>query len=190
MATFDVLVPSRPRMAVVAHIPHASTVIPDPVRAEILLDDASLAAELIRLTDWHTDRLFSWLLDHGATMFVNRLSRLVFDPERFVGDTIEPTEAVGQGVVYTRTTAGVPFGFCRQRTDRGASGRCTSPTIRPPGIGRPDARRRAPAHPRPADPLPTPPDRPPRPARASSAATSSSGRPRARVGLTAATAPG
>lgn len=109
MAPFDVLVPSGPRIAIVAHIPHASTVIPDPVRAEILLDDSGLAAELIRLTDWHTDRLFSWLLDNGGAMFVNRLSRLVFDPERFIGDAIEPMESVGQGVVYTRTTAGDPL---------------------------------------------------------------------------------
>lgn len=109
VAPFDVLVPSGPRSAVVAHVPHSSTVIPGQIRAEILLDDVALAKELVRLTDSHTDRLFSWLLDNSATMFVNRLSRLVFDPERFVGDAIEPMESVGQGVVYTRTTAGDPL---------------------------------------------------------------------------------
>ena len=108
-APFDVLVPPDPRTAVVAHVPHSSTVIPDAVRAEILLDDPALTRELVRLTDWHTDRLFSWLLDYGATMFVNRLSRLVFDPERFVGDGAEPMESVGQGVVYTQTTGGDPL---------------------------------------------------------------------------------
>ena len=94
---------SRP---VVAHVPHAATFIPDAVRADIVLDDAELEVELLRLTDWHTDRLFIGVLRHGASMFVNRLSRLVFDPERFADPMAEPMDAVGQGVVYTRTTSG------------------------------------------------------------------------------------
>jgi len=76
------------------------------VRAEIVLDDRALEVELIRLTDWHTDDLFAYLGSHGATMFVNGLSRLVFDPERFLDDADEPAAAHGQGVLYTRGTDG------------------------------------------------------------------------------------
>ncbi len=102
-AIFD---PTAPAVPVVGHVPHASTVIPGDVRDEILLDDDALHRELVRLTDWHTDDLFGWLPGRGATMFVNRLSRLVFDPERFADDAQEPMAALGQGVVYTRTTWG------------------------------------------------------------------------------------
>ncbi len=93
-------------MPVVGHVPHASTAIPAAVRAELLIDDAALQRDLVRLTDWHTDDLFDWLRDRGTAMFVNHLSRLVFDPERFADDTLEPMAAVGQGAVYTRTTSG------------------------------------------------------------------------------------
>jgi N-formylglutamate deformylase len=98
--------PPTDRRPVLAHIPHAATRIPPDVRADIAIDDAALDRELIRLTDWHTDDLFAWLADHGATRFVNRVSRLVVDPERFSDPEREPTEATGHGVVYTRTTDG------------------------------------------------------------------------------------
>jgi len=103
---FLVLEPRTSAVPVVGHVPHASTAIPIGVREEILLDDEALALELVRLTDWHTDDLFEWLRDRGATMLVNRLSRLVFDPERFADDAQEPMAAVGQGAIYTRTTSG------------------------------------------------------------------------------------
>ena len=76
------------------------------MRSGIALDDEALRRELVRLTDWHTHDLFSWLADHGATLFVNRLSRLVVDPERFSDPALEPAEASGQGAVYTRSTDG------------------------------------------------------------------------------------
>lgn len=104
--SYEIHDPTGPAVPVVGHVPHASTVIPGGVRAEILLDDDALHRELVRLTDWHTDQLFGWLPGRGATMFVNRLSRLVFDPERFADDALEPMAAVGQGVVYTKTTSG------------------------------------------------------------------------------------
>jgi N-formylglutamate deformylase len=58
------------------------------------------------MTDRHTDRVFAWIRDLGGTLFVNRVSRLVVDPERFPDDAAEPMAAVGQGVVYTRTSGG------------------------------------------------------------------------------------
>jgi N-formylglutamate deformylase len=119
---FEVLAARGPRHAVVAHVPHAATLIPAPIRREIMLDDAALAQELVRLTDWHVDALFSGLLTHGIPMFVNRLSRLVFDPERFADDATEPMARVGQGAVYTHTTDGRPL---RSMTDRQRNDRIT-----------------------------------------------------------------
>jgi N-formylglutamate deformylase len=106
---YEVVEPTAARRPIVAHVPHAATLIPASIRAEILLDDDALAQELIRLTDWHVDGLFSWIGELGGPMFVNRLSRLVFDPERFVDDADEPMAKAGQGVVYTRTTDGRPL---------------------------------------------------------------------------------
>ena len=80
--------------------------IPPGVRSSILLSDVDLERELVALTDAHTDDLFSWLAVHGATRFVNRRSRLVVDPERLLDPAAEPTEAFGQGAVYTRTSDG------------------------------------------------------------------------------------
>ena len=105
-APCEVLRPRDGRVPVVAHIPHDSTLIPRSVREEIVVDDDELRNELIRLTDWHTDDLFAALADRGVTRFVNRLSRFVFDPERFLDEDLEPTALKGQGVVYTRGTAG------------------------------------------------------------------------------------
>ena len=96
----EIVSPAGARAPVVAHVPHASTVIPDDVRAELLISHAELADELLRLTDWYADALFGGLRDQGATLFFNRLSRLVFDPERFLDDSAEPMAARGQGAVY------------------------------------------------------------------------------------------
>ncbi len=87
-------------------MPHASLHIPPGERGGILLDDDALAVELLRLTDRHTDRLFGWIRDLGGTLLVNRVSRLVVDPERFPDDDREPMARVGQGAVYTRTAGG------------------------------------------------------------------------------------
>ncbi len=64
----------------------------------------SCAREIVRLTDWHVDRLFSWVPALGGEMFVSTLSRVAFDPERFRDDADEPMAEVGQGAVYKRTT--------------------------------------------------------------------------------------
>jgi len=105
-AMFETIAPAGAATPIVAHMPHASTLIPADVRVEILVDNEDLRDEVTRLTDWYTDDLFTWLTTSGAMMFVNRLSRLVFDPERFLDDTKEPMAARGQGVVYTHGTRG------------------------------------------------------------------------------------
>jgi N-formylglutamate deformylase len=106
---FAIIPPRAPALPVLAHVPHGGTTIPEDVRAAITLDDAELARELVRMTDWHTAALFGWAAEAGATMFVNHVSRLVVDPERFADDAEEPMAAVGQAAVYLRTSHGSPL---------------------------------------------------------------------------------
>ncbi len=88
---------------IILHIPHSSRYIPADVRSGILLNDADLRRELLRMTDWYTDELF----DIGiGTAIVYPVSRLVADPERFVDDKEEPMSKKGMGAVYTRTSDG------------------------------------------------------------------------------------
>ncbi len=101
-----VIRPEGDEVPVIAHVPHASTVIPVDVRAELLISDDELADELLRLTDHFTDELFGGLSELGLTLFVNDLSRLVFDPERFLDDSAEPMAPRGQGVVYWQGSRG------------------------------------------------------------------------------------
>ncbi len=111
---FDIT-PGERDSPVLLHVPHSSTAVPDAVRDGLLLDDADLASELAAMTDADTDviaeaaagtaRLRPWL-------FVNRLSRLVVDPERFPDDR-EEMNALGMGAVYERTSK---LGVLRQPT--------------------------------------------------------------------------
>jgi len=101
---FSVTPPRGAQTPVIAHVPHAATRVPDRVRRGIVLDEAELRREIVRLTDWHADRLFAWVPALGGELFVSTLSRVAFDPERFEDDAEEPMAAVGQGVVYTGTT--------------------------------------------------------------------------------------
>jgi N-formylglutamate amidohydrolase len=89
----------------VLHIPHASQRVPAEERRNILLDDAALNNELLRMTDAHTDKLFPITpVEAGRVVFP--LSRLVCDVERFPSDTEEPMVSRGMGVIYTRTSMG------------------------------------------------------------------------------------
>ncbi|MEU2908407.1 N-formylglutamate amidohydrolase [Streptomyces massasporeus] len=102
------LLPGTGRSPVILHVPHAAREIPRSVRAGIALGDGELARELDHITDAHTDRIAevaAGLADVTPWRFVNRLSRLVVDPERFP-DEREEMLAVGMGAVYTRTTHG------------------------------------------------------------------------------------
>ncbi len=106
---FESLGPTTATRPIVGHVPHSSLHIPPAERDGVLFDDDALAAELLRLTDLHTDRLFAWIRDLGGTLFVNRVSRLIVDPERFPDDAREPMARMGQGAVYTRTADGNPL---------------------------------------------------------------------------------
>jgi len=92
------MVMNWPTDAIILHIPHASTVLPNEVA--FLLGAENLAYEVDAMTDHHTDQLFDL---SGARRCVFPVSRLVVDPERFIEDSME---SVGMGVVYTHTAAG------------------------------------------------------------------------------------
>ncbi len=98
------------------NIPHSQVSIPAAVRADILLDDAELTAELATMTDWHTHELFD-LEDLRVPTVVFPWSRLVCDVERFADDAMEPMSARGMGAVYERTSEGK---LLRNRMDREA----------------------------------------------------------------------
>ncbi|MFJ2608227.1 N-formylglutamate amidohydrolase [Streptomyces sp. NPDC087425] len=105
------LLPGAAGSPVVLHVPHAARAIPADVRAGILLDDPALERELDHLTDAHTAELAEAAAGRAAAApwrFVNGLSRLVVDPERFP-DAREEMLAVGMGAVYTRTTHRQPL---------------------------------------------------------------------------------
>ncbi|QFQ96092.1 N-formylglutamate amidohydrolase [Streptomyces phaeolivaceus] len=108
VSAFCRLLPGAPESPVLLHVPHSSRVIPAAVRDGIVLDDAALERELDHITDAYTDRIAGRAAERSGVRpwrFVNRLSRLVVDPERFP-DEREEMLAVGMGAVYTRTTHG------------------------------------------------------------------------------------
>jgi N-formylglutamate amidohydrolase len=90
---------SRPPGIVILHIPHSSRHVPPKERQSILLDDAELSAELLRMTDAYTDELFP-LTPVEAGRVVFPVSRLVCDVERFSSDWMCQTinKAVGDGI--------------------------------------------------------------------------------------------
>ncbi len=96
---------SRVTTPLLVHVPHSSTAVPLPWRSQIILNDAALAHELLAMTDRYTDELVvPAALAQGGVAFVNNLSRLVFDPERFADDSVEEMSKKGMGAVYTRTS--------------------------------------------------------------------------------------
>ncbi|MEU1055292.1 N-formylglutamate amidohydrolase [Streptomyces sp. NPDC005876] len=102
------LLPGAAHSPVILHVPHSARRVPPAVRSGIVLADAELDRELDRLTDAHTADLAEAAAALAGTRpwrFVNRLSRLVVDPERFPDEREEMT-AVGMGAVYTRTAHG------------------------------------------------------------------------------------
>jgi N-formylglutamate deformylase len=94
-----------PTQIAVLHIPHSSQQVPGDERQAILLDDAALDSELLRMTDAYTDELFP-LTSVEAARLVFPVSRLVCDVERFPTDENEPMAARGMGAIYVRTSKG------------------------------------------------------------------------------------
>lgn len=90
----------------VLNIPHASTHIPEWLRPGFLVDDTTLAAEQLKLTDWLTDDLFP-VTAHEAERIVAPVSRLLVDTERYAVDTDESMARLGMSAIYTRTCNGM-----------------------------------------------------------------------------------
>ncbi|MCP3757936.1 N-formylglutamate amidohydrolase [Streptomyces sp. TBY4] len=102
---FEIL-PGAATSPVILHVPHSSRVIPESVRRGIRLSDRALDRELDHITDSHTAEIAAAAAAACAVTpwrFVNGLSRLVVDPERFP-DEREEMLAVGMGAVYTHST--------------------------------------------------------------------------------------
>ncbi|MCY0930094.1 N-formylglutamate amidohydrolase [Streptomyces sp. H27-H1] len=103
--SFEIL-PGAGASPVILHVPHSSRVIPESVRRAIPWDDQALERELDHITDSHTAAIAEAAAAGSAVTpwrFVNGLSRLVVDPERFP-DEREEMLAVGMGAVYTHST--------------------------------------------------------------------------------------
>jgi N-formylglutamate amidohydrolase len=92
---------------IIFHIPHASRIIPIDVRPSLMLSDSELNHELTKMTDAYTDDLFA--PDFNIPRVVFPISRLVVDPERFLDDDLEIMAARGMGVIYSRTSDGMPL---------------------------------------------------------------------------------
>ncbi|WP_240670020.1 N-formylglutamate amidohydrolase [Actinoplanes solisilvae] len=93
--------PGDPGSPVILHVPHASRALGS---TSFMID--SLDEELDHLTDAHTDVIASRAASAVRPwVFVNGLSRLVVDPERFP-DAREEMLSVGMGAVYTHGYAG------------------------------------------------------------------------------------
>ncbi|MEU9148125.1 N-formylglutamate amidohydrolase [Streptomyces sp. NPDC048349] len=100
------LLPGADASPVILHVPHSSRALPESVRSGIVLDDRALEQELDHITDSHTSDIAAAAAAASSVrpwQFVNGLSRLVVDPERFP-DEREEMLAVGMGAVYTHTT--------------------------------------------------------------------------------------
>ena len=98
------------------HIPHSSTSIPDHYRGQFQLSEPDLKRELLAMTDRYTRELFAkYAINNGGSVFVNRLSRLLFDPEGFEDDEVcgRPTAHI-RGTARTHLVRGdVVVGACR-----------------------------------------------------------------------------
>ncbi|NDF02913.1 MAG: N-formylglutamate amidohydrolase [Actinobacteria bacterium] len=93
---------------IILHVPHSATFIPEDIRADILLSDQELKAELDEMTDTFTEAIALKAAELSGSkpwLFINNFSRLVIDPERFP-DEREAMNAVGMGAVYQKTSTG------------------------------------------------------------------------------------
>lgn len=102
------IIDGDPTSHLIVHVPHSARYIPNEIRAEILLSDSELEAELNELTDSLTAEMVLHAtanLSTPPTLFINKFSRLVIDPERFP-DEREIMNQIGMGAVYLKTSKG------------------------------------------------------------------------------------
>jgi len=85
----------------VLHIPHSSDKIPNS--KGYVANKKTLENEILKLTDWYTDDLFS--CDDSIVIRAD-FSRIFCDAERFSNDKEEVMAKFGMGVLYERTDDG------------------------------------------------------------------------------------
>jgi len=85
----------------ILHIPHSSDKI--PINKGYLVDKKILDEEIIKLTDWYTDDLFS--LEDSVVVRAD-FSRIFCDAERFSDDSQEVMAKYGMGVLYEKLDDG------------------------------------------------------------------------------------
>ena len=81
----------------ILHIPHASTNI--PFFDGYISDFKKINAEIVKITDWYTDDLFSTQNDDKL---ITPFSRVFCDVERFADDNLEKMSKFGMGVLYDK----------------------------------------------------------------------------------------
>jgi len=91
---------------IIANIPHSSIFIPQELNGSFLLNNDDLQKELLRMTDFYTDEIFSCVAELGGISVIYTYSRLVLDPERFRDDKKERMTDKGMGVIYTKDSNG------------------------------------------------------------------------------------
>ena len=96
----------------ILHIPHSSTKI--PMNKGYVVDQEVLDREILKLTDWYTDDLFSLV---GSIQVRADFSRIFCDTERFTDDSLEVMAKFGMGVLY-------------EKADDGSKIRTVSPELR------------------------------------------------------------
>lgn len=89
---------------IILHIPHSSIHI--PFKDGYLVDDSILKLEMQRLTDWYTEDLYQG--ENTISVKAN-FSRIFCDVERFSNDQEEIMSTVGMGMIYEKTTEGLPL---------------------------------------------------------------------------------
>lgn len=91
----------QPYQPLILHIPHSSTLIPVP--DGFVVSEDQLKEEILKLTDWFTDDLFSNPIDESV---VAPFSRIFCDVERFEDDRREVMVQFGMGMLYTHLDSG------------------------------------------------------------------------------------
>jgi N-formylglutamate deformylase len=93
------------KRSAILHIPHSSPIIPHEHRNKFLLNNDELQIEILRMTDWFTDELFT-PSDKEYVSVRYPVSRIVLDPERFEEDDKEIMASRGMGLIYIKTSDG------------------------------------------------------------------------------------
>ena len=88
---------------IIVHVPHSSITIPSLFQKEFLIQGDELNQELLYMTDWYADELFS---SDNCISVIHTCSRLVCDPERFLNPYDEGMYQKGMGMYYTHTSGG------------------------------------------------------------------------------------